>query len=108
MTSKYRKCNDDFYDECDERGGETKEQECDCSRKTSIEKNLTKGFDCVRKKMVAFNNIFSQPKKKKKKKKKNHILTRRIEKKPRRIRKPGEKNYIERIARGYNFSCISI
>ena len=54
--------------------------------------------------MVAFNNIFSQPKKKKK----NHILTRRIEKKPRRIRKPGEKNYIERIARGYNFSCISI
>ena len=105
MTSKDRKCNDDFYDECDERGGERKEQECDCSRKTSIEKNLTKGFDSVRKKMVAFNNIFSQPKKKKKK---NHILTRRIEKKPQRIRKPGEKNYIERITRGYNFSCISI
>lgn len=56
--------------------------------------------------MVAFNNILSQPKKKKKKK--NHILTRKTEKKPWRIRKPGEKNYIERIARGYNFSCISI
>ena len=67
MTSKYRKCNDDFYDEREERGGERKEQECDCSRKTSIEKNLTKGFDSVRKKMVAFNNIFSQPKKRRRK-----------------------------------------
>ena len=62
MTSKYRTCNDDFYDECDER--EREEHQCDCSSETSIEK-IWKGFDGVRKKMVAFSNIFSQANKEK-------------------------------------------